>query len=371
MEDFQLTPAQRKIFPYVLSLAGGALAFIGLLTPWLTIGANGLSGSKSDQGNFTYLIIAFSLTLGLSFLITQLKPYKKFLAIITGVISLEILISYVIWGVQVLSAIRNFNKATDNLGSLGGLFGGALSNLAKSLKPSITTGFYMVCAGALLAIIASMIIFKETSASEKLETTEVQDSGVNDTGTFIDKNTYFGLSKSQFIFAAVLSIAGLVLVVISALSNRIPESLNSASSNTSSSSNSLTTSVDAFKCLKVDNVRNLIKLNQPSFSGDPEPTDIFAVTQFKITNNCGKQIIGIKGSVTFQDVVGDTVFTGSYTDDQTIDVGASLITSADTGWTFNEFEDQYHQLAGLDQTKTHAVMALTKVAFGDGTSINE
>jgi len=370
MDEIQLTPAQRNIFPFVLALAGAGVALVGLFTPWLSIGANGLSGSRSDQGNFTYLIILSSLILGLTAFVPLFKPHKKFIALLTGIFSLEVLISYALWAAQVLKAIKNFNTAADKLGSLGGLFGGALSNLANNLKPSITTGFYMVCVGAILGLIASALIYKQTGKSEHSDEFEA--------GTEIASNEhglekkYLGVSQVQFILSMVLAIAGLVLVVISAYSSSISDSLSAATGGSSSSNSNAAASAssDAFKCAKVENVRNLIKLNQPSFSGDPEPNDIFVVTQFEITNNCDKPIIGIKGDVSFQDVVGDTVFTGNYTDDETIAVGASLTTSSTTGWTFNEFEDQYGKLAGIDQAKTHAVMNLTKVAFGDGTSIS-
>jgi hypothetical protein len=370
MEEIQLTPAQRNIFPFVLALVGSAVALLGLFTPWLSIGANGLSGSKSDQGSFTYLIVLSSLLLGLTAFLPRLKAYKKFIALLTGILSLEVLISYAIWAAQVLKAIKNFNDAADKLGNLGGLFGGALSNLADNLKPSITTGFYMVCTGAILGLLSSALIYKQkvdfVPLSESVEGVEES----SDTQGLGRKN--FGFSQVQFILAISVAVAGLALVTISAYSSSISDSLSSATDNTSTSnSNSVaSTSSDAFKCVKVRNVRNSIKLNQPSFYGDPEPTDIFVVTQFAITNNCDKPIIGIKGSVTFQDVVGDTVFTGNYTDDETVAVGAILTTSATTGWTFNEFEDQHGRLAGMDQAKTHAVMNLSKVAFGDGTSIN-
>jgi hypothetical protein len=370
MEEIQLTPAQRNIFPFVLALLGAAVALVGLFTPWLSIGANGLSGSKSDQGNFTYLIILTSLLLGLTAFVPQLRAHKIFIALVTGILSLEVLISYAIWTAQVLKAIKNFNEAADKLGNLGGLFGGALSNLANNLKPSITTGFYMVCAGAILGLVSSALIYKQNMKVES-PTESVEGLALSSEPQVLEKR-YFGVSQVQFIVVMAIAIAGIALVTISAYSSSISDSLNSGSGNSSSASSSIaaSTSSDAFKCVKVNNVRNLIKLNQPSFYDDPEPTDIFVVTQFRIVNNCDKPIIGIKGSVTFQDVVGDTVFTGNYTDDETIAVGATLTTSASTGWTFNEFEDQHGQLAGMDQAKTHAIMSLTKVAFGDGTSIN-
>lgn len=369
MDEIQLTPAQRNIFPFVLALIAAAVALVGLFTPWLSIGANGLSGSKSDQGTFTYLVILSSLILGLTAFVPQLKSHKKFIALLTGILSLEVLISYAIWAAQVLKAIKNFNTAADKLGNLGGLFGGALSNLANNLKPSITTGFYMVCAGAILGLVSSALIFRQTLNSGSDETLSAIETTSDEHGV---KNKYFGVSQPQFILSVALAIVGLVLVIISAYSSSISDSVSSATGNSSNSNSNVAASAssDAFKCARVENVRNLIKLNQPSFSGDPEPTDIFVVTQFSITNNCDKPIIGIKGDVAFQDVVGDTVFTGNYTDDETIPVGTTLTTSSTTGWTFNEFEDQYGQLAGMDQSKTHAVMNLTKVAFGDGTSIN-
>jgi hypothetical protein len=73
----------------------------------------------------------------------------------------------------------------------------------------------------------------------------------------------------------------------------------------------------------------------------------------------------------FQNVVGDEIFTGNYTDDNTIKVGESITSSLDFGWTFNEFEDEHGVLAGVDQSKTTAILKLSKVAFEDGTSLSE
>ena len=166
---------------------------------------------------------------------------------------------------------------------------------------------------------------------------------------------------------------GLAVVVAGSGSSELTRAINSNPLNPIGSGSTETEDVssDIFNCLEVNNTRNSIKLNQSRFSGDPEPTDIFVATQFRITNNCGKAILGIKGSMIFQNVVGDEIFTGNYTDDNTIKVGESITSSLDFGWTFNEFEDEHGVLAGVDQSKTTAILKLSKVAFEDGTSLSE
>lgn len=126
---------------------------------------------------------------------------------------------------------------------------------------------------------------------------------------------------------------------------------------------------DPMACVQVTNVANKIKLHQGSFSGDPDPTDIFVATQFSITNNCDKAIVGLKGTESFQNVVGDEIFSGNFTSDLTIKAGATTKTSATRGYTFNQFEDAYGALGSTDSAKTKSVLTLTKIVFDDGTSL--
>jgi hypothetical protein len=124
-------------------------------------------------------------------------------------------------------------------------------------------------------------------------------------------------------------------------------------------------------CVAVKNIGNKIKLNQPRFSGDPDPTDIFVVTRFSITNSCNQAVIGLKGTETFQNVVGDVIFSGNFTSDLTIQAGASAQTSGDRGYTFNQFEDAYGTLGSTDQAKTLSLVELSKIVFADGTTLDK
>jgi hypothetical protein len=181
------------------------------------------------------------------------------------------------------------------------------------------------------------------------------------------------MSKIQMISISVLATLTLVAIVALSGNSKLDESLNSASGglSTSSDSSQKSESAKVFDCLDVANTGNAIKLNQPSFSGDPDPTDIFVATKLRMTNNCGKAIEGVKGTVNFMNVVGDTIFTGGFTDDNTILPEASISTSLNTGWTFNQFEDEYGVLQSTDQTKAKAVLIVSKIVFADGTSLSE
>ncbi len=352
MEEAKLNPNQKKLIPYIASLVGCLIGLIGLLTPWVSIGGNGLSGSDSTQGKLTYLVLASMLVLGLTTFVERLGKFARLAALICFIVCAEVLVSYAIWLFQALKAINEFNASLSNLDDLGGIFGEALANLTQNIKPSVTTGFYMVLAAAIVGLLAGLVVFFSDSVSS--EVTSIQ------------------ISRVQMIATVVLATLGLVAIVAlsgnSGLGSRLKDSSNNASS---AETTTKAESSSIFKCVKTENIGNAIKLNQPSFSGDPEPMDVFVATKIKITNNCGKSIVGVKGSVDFKNIVGDTIFIGGFTDDNTILAGESLTTSFDTGWTFNQFEEQHGQLSGLDQDKTSATLVLSKVVFSDGSALTE
>lgn len=373
MEEVKLNSAQRNILPYLLAFFGAAVGIVGLLTPWVSIGARGINGSGTAQGKITYLVVGSLLILGLAGFINQLRNYKKIIALATMAICFDVLVSYAVWLNRVLGAIDNFNDASKKLDDFGGIFGGALSNLANSIQPSITTGFYMVCTGAVIGIVASALIFRQSSHHNSVDQFNMGKNVIEGSSFGIHKKYYFGIPQIPFYVILVATVLGLVFIVSGSSSFRVNNELipNSSNSSSPSSVESEDGSLNLFDCMQVANLRNAIKLNQSRFSGDPEPTDIFIATQFKFINQCDKTVIGIKGSMSFQNVVGDVVFVGTYTDDKTIQVGESVTTSLNTGWTFNQFEDEHGQLARMDESKTRAVLTLSKIAFDDGTSISE
>lgn len=358
MEEVQLNPNQKRIIPNIAALAGALVGLIGLFTPWISIGGSGLSGSSSTQGRLTYFVIAATLVLGLSVFVQQLRSFTKIIAVVCTVICAEVLVSYGMWLFQALRAIHEFNDSVGKMDDLGGLFGSALASITKSIKPSITTGFYMVLVAALIGLIAGLvIIFDRSSTSESAE---------------LLSNPPIEFSKVQLISGSVIAALGLVAVVALSGNSNLGNSFNQGSESSSSAGGSQKAeSSKVFDCLKVSNISNAIRLNQPSFSGDPDPTDIFVATKLRITNNCGKTVVGIKGSVDFKNVLGDTIFTGGFTDDNTIPSGETFTTSLNSGWTFNQFEDEHGLLGIMDQNKTKATLVLTKVAFGDGTILTE
>lgn len=372
MEEVQLNPAQRNILPFLVAFAGAAIGILGLLTPWLSIGARGISGSSSDQGKLTYLVVGSLIVLGLTTFVEQLGRYTKIISLVTMAICFVVLVSYAIWANRAFSAVEDFNNASENIDDFGGLFGGALSNLADSIQPSVTTGFYMVCAAAVIGLIASILIFAKPSKVKPEAELDLEGNHVESLSSDDGMQSHFGVSRIQFIVTVVGAILGLIFVIAGSSSSELSSSLNSSSLNPLATNNNETEDVssDVFDCLQVSNTKNIIKLNQSRFSGDPSPTDIFVATQFRITNNCGKEVSGLKASMIFQNVVQDEVFTGEFTEDQSIKVGESITTTLNSGWTFNEFEEEHGVLAGMDASKTNAVLMLSKVAFQDGTSIS-
>jgi hypothetical protein len=373
VEEVHLNSAQRNILPYLLAFFGAVIGIVGLLTPWVSIGVRGINGSSNGQGKITYLVVGSLLILGLTGFIDQLRNYKKIIALATLAIGFDALVSYAIWLNRVLGAIDNFNDASKKLEDFGGIFGEALTNLANSIQPSITTGFYMVCTGAATGIVASILIFRQPYQNNSVNQLNMEKIAIEGSSSGVLKRYYFGIPQIPFYVILLATVLGLVFIVNGSSSFRINNELipNSSNSSSPSSTESEDVSSNLFDCLQVANLRNAIKLNQSRFSGDPEPTDIFIATQFKFTNQCDKTVIGIKGSMSFQNVVGDVVFVGTYTDDKTIQVGESVTTSLNTGWTFNQFEDEHGQLARMDESKTRAVLTLSKIAFDDGTSISE
>jgi hypothetical protein len=355
MEEVQLNPKQRKVIPNIAALSAVVIALVGLLTPWITIGGSGISGSASTPGRLTFFVIAASTALGLSGFLGQLQRYAKLISAVTILVCALVLVSYGMWLFQVLRAISEFNDSVGELDDFGGLLGDALANITESIKPSITTGFYMVLVATLIGLIAALVIFFDDSSADE-----------------INELSVIPLSKIQIIVASVLAALGLVVVIALSGNSNVGASLNGESKNSISSRAATDSQVSStFNCIKITNVGNVIKLNQPSFSGDSDPTDIFVATKIRLKNNCSKEIVGVKGNVDFQNVVGDTIFTGEFTEDTTIPTGGSITTSADYGWTFNEFDDEHGQLSGIDQSKTNAILVLVKVAFADGSSLSE
>ena len=108
--------------------------------------------------------------------------------------------------------------------------------------------------------------------------------------------------KKRFIIPGAL----LALVIVSSSLNG-----GGGSSSTNPSTNNSTEEVETeapateastTECLSVENISNLIDENAPSYDGDPNPEDIFVSPQFRYSNDCDQDIIGLKGSVVFEDI---------------------------------------------------------------------
>jgi hypothetical protein len=373
MEDIKLNSAQKTLFPFLLSLVGALIALIGLFTPWISIGDRSVGGTDSDQGKYTFFVIAVLVVLGISTFVAKLKLHSKVIALVSGFICIDVLISYAFWANRIRIMTDIYNDATEELDDTNSLFGGALTDIAKAFEPSITSGFYMVCVGVLIGLLSSILIFKSNDSDSYAKKISDVHADSKESVLMESKKNYFGIPQIQFFGTIFIGILGLTLVILRTDTSELTNPLKSDSSSTSSAADTSSTneSSKVFDCIKVENLRNVIKLNQPSYSGELSPTDTFVATQFKISNNCSQTVVGIKGSVDFQNVVGDTIFTGAYTDDKSIPVGEFATTSLTYGWTFNQFEDEHGQLAVIDEAKTKAVMTLTKVVFGDGTALSE
>jgi hypothetical protein len=151
-----------------------------------------------------------------------------------------------------------------------------------------------------------------------------------------------------------------------------PQSDQSGSQNQDESAATLEAQeLDAFACVGIVNVDNQILLNQPSFIGDVRPDEVMVISQFRLTNNCSKDIDGVKAKVDFQNVVGDTIFRGEFVVDETIPVGSSITTSDDEGFFFNKFEDEHGVLSTLNEDKTRSELKITRLVYSDGTIVEE
>jgi hypothetical protein len=130
------------------------------------------------------------------------------------------------------------------------------------------------------------------------------------------------------------------------------------------------TEASATECLSVENIANEIEENVARFDGDPNPTDIWVYPQWRYSNDCDQDIIGLKGVVSFQDVVGDEIFSGGWTEDWTIPAGTYLDSDPEFGFTFNEFQSEHGLLLGRDASKTRAVFTIETIVFEDGTKVD-
>jgi hypothetical protein len=126
---------------------------------------------------------------------------------------------------------------------------------------------------------------------------------------------------------------------------------------------------EEFSCLEIQNTRNEIDTSYSEYSGDSSPDGVWVNPQFKITNNCGKDVEGIKARLLFQNVVGDTVFRGNFVVDETIPFGTTLTTSESQGYSFSKFDDTSSWLKTLNADKTVAQLEVQKVVFSDGTIV--
>ena len=55
------------------------------------------------------------------------------------------------------------------------------------------------------------------------------------------------------------------------------------------------TEESAAACFSVENIANEIETNAARFDGDPDPTDIWVYPQFRYSNDCDQDVIGLKG----------------------------------------------------------------------------
>ena len=170
------------------------------------------------------------------------------------------------------------------------------------------------------------------------------------------------------------TIAFALLITLGLTATGCATSANSSSnkdlnSSQSEASTDVPVPSDPLACVRLKNVGNRILLNQPRFSGDPEPTDTIVNTQYAITNVCGRTIVGLKGTESFQNIVGDEIFSGNFTSDLTIKNGSTVLTNPSLGYSFNEFEDAYGTLSATNENKTRGVVTLSKIVFADGTTV--
>jgi hypothetical protein len=120
-------------------------------------------------------------------------------------------------------------------------------------------------------------------------------------------------------------------------------------------------------CLAIENTGNVIK-ETPAFSGS-SINNLWVQPRFKYSNYCEKNVVGLKGTVSFQNILGDEIFSGEWTDDYTISVGKAVKSDPDEGYKFTQFDDEHGVLLGLDAKKSNAVFTLETLVFDDGTKL--
>jgi hypothetical protein len=126
----------------------------------------------------------------------------------------------------------------------------------------------------------------------------------------------------------------------------------------------------ATECVTVENISNVIEENVSSFEGETTPTDIWVYPQFRYSNNCDQDIVGLKGDISFRDVVGDEIFNGEWTEDLTIPAGTFLDSDPEFGYEFRDFEPEHGLLSGRDASKTKTIFTLKRIVFEDGTTVD-
>jgi hypothetical protein len=128
-----------------------------------------------------------------------------------------------------------------------------------------------------------------------------------------------------------------------------------------------TAETNPIDCLAVENIGNVIK-EIPAFSGS-SVYDLWVQPRFRYSNYCSKPVVGLKGTVSFQNVLGDEIFSGNWTDDYTISVSKAVKSDPDDGFKFSQFDDEHGVLLGLDAKKAKAVFTLETLVFDDGTKL--
>ena len=161
------------------------------------------------------------------------------------------------------------------------------------------------------------------------------------------------------------------MVLLSGCSSGLLADQGAQSSGSSNEAAQEGTAAGPFDWFLIENTRNRIKDNQPGYSGDIDPDHVRVFIDLEVTNNCDQAIDGIKGSIDFQNVVGDTIFRANLVIDETIEPGATVETPRDEFYEFNMFQDEHGILLTVSADKARAVTEIERVVFSDGTIVEE
>lgn len=143
-----------------------ALLIYGIFSPWITVATIfNVSGTSSVYGLFVFVSAFMFIVYGLTGLMQNsfLGEYQNLIRKVTLIVSTFTLLNLLYLIYRYFSAIKEFNKITDeasasteSLGELGQSLDNLFQNITNALKPTIGIGFYIILIGIIFGLILSI-----------------------------------------------------------------------------------------------------------------------------------------------------------------------------------------------------------------------